>query len=121
MGYVLDISSVFAMLAFPVTYAVMSNFIDELPAHLSKILTHVIACLAFILALFAGIWLVYANNALEKNEDFSKNILIGMAIVLIIFVLSKILIQRHLKRTEYKLNYRILVAAIVSILVALPC
>lgn len=121
MAYLLDISSVFTMLGFPVTYTVMSVFIDELPAHVSKNLSHVIAVLAFILALIAGFWLVYANNALEKNEDFSKNILIGMTIVLIIFVVSKIIIQRHLKRTEYKLNYWIMVVAIVSILVALPC
>jgi len=121
MAYLLDISSVFTMLGYPVTYSFISVFIDELPANISKTVSNVVALFTFFLSIIAGFWIVYSNNALEKNEDFSKNILIGMAIFLIASILFKIWIQRRLKRTEYKLNYWIMGVTITSILVALPC
>ena len=121
MAYILDISSVFTMLIYPVTYGFMSIFIDEFDANVSKILSNVIALLAFFFGVLAGFWIVYANDALGKNEDFSKNILISMAIFLVFSIFLKIGIQKKLKRTEYKLNYWIMLVCVTSILVALPC
>ena len=90
MAYLLDISSVFTMLGYPVVFSFVSIFIDEMPQNVSKIVSNTLAILAFVVTLVAGFWIVYSNNALEKNEDFSKNILIGMAIFMIFTVLFKI-------------------------------
>ena len=94
MGYLLDISSVFSMLSYPVAFSLLSIFIDELPTNKLKVLTNVLAIFVFFLALVAGVGIVYFNNALEKNEDFAKNILIAMAIIFIASVLLKIWIQK---------------------------
>ena len=121
LAYLLDIASVFTMLGYPVSYSVLSIFIDEIDATASKIISNVGALLAIFFNVFLGFWLVYQNNALSKNEDFALNILISMAVLMISAIFVKVQIQRALKRTQFKLNYWIMIGSILSILVAIPC
>lgn len=109
------------MLGYPVSYSLLSVFIDELDPKVSKIISNIGAIVAFFFNILLGFWLVYQNNALSKNEDFALNILVSMAVIMVSAIFLKVQIQKALKRTEFKLNYWIMIACIGSILVAIPC
>ena len=121
MAYLLDIASVFTMGGFPVSYSLLSIFIDELDPKVSKIVSNISAVVAFFFNIFLGFWLVQHNDGLSKNEDFAFFILVSMAIIMISAIFLKVQIQRALKRTQFKLNCWILGACWLSIIVAIPC